>query len=202
MTMEQRIEGDLKKDKSPDLSLWSFTLIGLYTGMRLNEIAETLITDTHPNYIYIPAGKTQNAVRNVPLHPLLKPVIKALKKSSSDSHLIDGLERGGADNKRGHNIGKRLGNVRRNKAKIIDDNYRVDFHSLRHNMKTALRNTGTEMSLIDEIVGHDNENKRPKDVYIHQANLKTLSGIVEKVTHGMKLEAHLKEFISKHYKQL
>lgn len=185
----------LQKQKT-NQSLWAFAVVGLFTGMRRTEIGEILKKDVHEDYIYVRSGKTPNSIRNVPLHPLIKPLVHSLKETSTDEYLFEGLTRGGDDNKRGHYIGKRFSSIK-NKVIQIDNDHRLDFHSFRHNMKTALRNTGLSISLIDEIVGHDYNDKRPSDVYIHQADISILVKAIKPVTHGKKLELYLNESIKK-----
>ena len=74
---------------------WSMTVVALYTGMRANEIAETKLGDVHEDRIHIPEGKPKAAVRDVPLHPVIRPLVARFKTSSTDGYLISGLKRGG-----------------------------------------------------------------------------------------------------------
>lgn len=80
--------------------------------MRANEICEMQLSDIHETHFHVAAGKTGAAVRDVPIHPMLKPLVKKLAKRSEDGYLLSSLRRGGEDSKRNHGIlmafGKRI----------------------------------------------------------------------------------------------
>ena len=73
-------------------------------------------------------GKTAAAVRRIPIHRALQPLINRLTCTSTDGYLIPGLLTGGADARRGHYLGKRFAAVRR---KLGLDSPQTVFHSFR-----------------------------------------------------------------------
>lgn len=168
-----------------DDPLWPLVVIGLYTGMRLNEIAETETKDVHAHYIHVPKGKTESSVRDVPLHPLIRSLVAKLKKASKDGYLIPGLKRGGEDGKRGHYASKRFTRVRR---ALGLERPGVVFHSLRKNFATALANAGVPENIAQQIVGHKKQSMT-FGLYSRGVDRKVLLKEVAKVTYG-KLDAH------------
>lgn len=168
------------KRKSDD-PLWALTVIGLYTGMRGNEIAEIEVKDVHDGYIHIPEGKTDSSVRDVPIHPVIQPLVDSLKEQGKDGYLISGLKRGGEDNKRYHMIGKRFSTLLRNQVKITDKN--VVFHSLRKNFSSALENAGVPVTTAEQIVGHRKQSMT-YGLYSQGVDMKVLTEAVQKVSYG------------------
>src|SRR5690606_1476338 len=109
--------------------LWVLGALGLYTGMRLNELAETELKDVHDTHIYIPIAKSEAGFRDVPIHPVIAPLVQRLRDDSTDGYLLSSLSRSGQDKKRGKWIGNRFS---RWKLAHITRDRTVCFHSLRH----------------------------------------------------------------------
>ena len=159
---------------------WAMAAIALYTGMRANEIAGTQLADVHADYIHIPEGKTDAAVRDVPIHPVIKPLVERLTEESTDGYLINGLKGGGEDGKRGHYVLKRIGATIR-ALKITDK--AVVFHSLRNNFAQAMENAGVSENLAQQIIGHKKQSLT-FGLYSHGVDLGVLQEAVGKVTYG------------------
>jgi len=172
--------------------LFPFSLIALYSGMRSNELAETEIGDVHSDHIHIPEGKTETSVRDVPIHPLLKPLIHKLKEISSDGFLISNLKCGGVDNKRNHYIAKKAGNLIRGKAGITDKT--KVFHSFRKNFATALENAGVPESTSQQLMGHKKKSMT-YSLYSQGVDLPVLINAVNSVSYIDSLEKQLSELI-------
>jgi integrase len=135
----------------PSDPLWSLTVIAAYTGMRREEVAELQVSAVDGKVLRIEEGKTAAAVRRVPIHPAIAPLVKQLAKTTTDDFLIPGLLRGGPDDKRAWYVGKRFGRVIR-KLGIADP--ALDFHALRGTVITQLEGAGVPESTIQLIVGH------------------------------------------------
>ena len=131
--------------------LWSLTVIAAYSGMRREEVGELKASSLDGNALVIEEGKTAAAVRRVPLHPTIAPLVRRLAKTSPDGYLIPGLLRGGPDNKRAWYVGKRFGRAIRQLG-ISDP--ALDFHALRGTVITQLEAAGVPESTIQLIVGH------------------------------------------------
>jgi integrase len=154
------LEG-LSTGQPMDTRLRSLLAIGAYSGMRLNEICETELADAHDTHIHLPEPKTESSVRDVPLHPILLPLIAKLRSESTDGYLIDGLKRGGEDGKRGHYASKRFG-ARKRDLGVVDmyaypngrQSDRIDFHALRGTFISAMQREGVPMEVRKAITGH------------------------------------------------
>ena len=53
------------------------------------------------------------AVRDIPVHPLIQPIIDKLKASAKDEYLIRAINSGGYDNKRSWNFQKKPDRLRK-----------------------------------------------------------------------------------------
>ncbi|HDS1637746.1 TPA: tyrosine-type recombinase/integrase [Stenotrophomonas maltophilia] len=145
----------LKDDRREPL-LFPLTLLALYTGMRLNEVCNLTVSDYDPaaHVLYIREGKSQAAVRVVPIHPAIRPTVAALAQATPDGYLLPGLVAGGPDRKRGHGIGKTWG--RRIRSLGINDR-RLVFHALRATFITAALNSGAPKEVVQQVAGHERE---------------------------------------------
>lgn len=130
--------------------LHSMVLIGMYTGMRIDEIASLRKEDCEGDVFTIRNGKTAAAIRTVPIHPKLKPLVKKLLKESTDDYLIPELTPGGPDNKRSWQIQKAFGRMKTNLGFPPE----LVFHSLRKSLISKLHEVGVPLMLAKTIVGH------------------------------------------------
>ena len=154
-------------------------MIAAFTGMRRDEIASLRVNDISEGAIKIREGKTSAAVRPVPIHPALSPLIANLQQSAKDRFLIPGLLTGGEDAKRGHLIGKRFGTLRDR----LEFDKALDFHGLRRAFITRLESAGVPVSTVKLIVGHSRSDIT-FGLYSGGLPLKALAEAVEKITYG------------------
>lgn len=131
--------------------MWSLTVLAAYSGMRREEVAQLKTSDVDGTMLRIEEGKTAAAVRRVPIHPSLRPLVRRLASTSPDGYLIPGLLEGGPDNKRAWYVGKRFGLAIR---RLGIDDPALDFHALRGTVITQLEGAGIPESTIQLIVGH------------------------------------------------
>jgi len=85
----------------------------------------------------------------VPVHEVLKPLLKHLPKSSTDGYLLSGLNAAGANERRGHYVGKQFG-AARDSLKIVG----IRFHDLGRNFTEALERAQVPESTTRLLVGH------------------------------------------------
>jgi len=178
----------IKKHRGTDDPLWGLTVLALFTGCRAEEIAT--LTKQHCHhldpipYIHVAEGKTKSSIRDVPLHPLVVPLVTKLFDStkSTEEFIIDGLKPGGQDGKRFHGQSKRFATLTRRTLKITDESLR--FHSLRHNLATALRRAGVDSDTIQQITGHAQQGSGSFQRYDHGVLLERLHEVVSQVDYG------------------
>ena len=114
--------------------------LALLSGCRLEELCALKVEDVADGTISIRQGKTAAATRNVPVHPLLGPILER-RSGGSDSYLFAHLSPGGSDKKRSWNISKSFTRYRRSVG-VGGTGREVDFHSFRRCFSTALERAG------------------------------------------------------------
>lgn len=122
-----------------------------FTGCRLAEIAGLRATDIHDHYISVEwtedrSLKTANSVRDIPLHPLLRPVVEPLRQQAG--HIWPNLQscknvQGVEVIRWGHNLSK--------PCKQITGLRPKDF---RDRVIGQLRSNGFNDTLIQRLSGH------------------------------------------------
>jgi len=140
----------------PDDLMHPLCMIALKSGMRRNEIAELKREDVNleERFMVVTEGKTDNAVRQVPIHAELEGVLRVwLQKAekANSEYLLPGLKRAGRDKKRGHLLGKRVGRWIR--ANVSKDRGLV-LHSLRNTFMARAESAGVPEPTTALIVGH------------------------------------------------
>ena len=132
----------------PDPFHW-LPKVAVLSGMRLDEICSLEVTDIKTaegvTYFDIAEGKTDSAVRAVPIHSKLMALIKL---APAAGYLFPHLTPGGPDRKRSWNIGRRLNR----RFKAIEG--ASDFHGLRKTVSQTFERLGVPESSTAQILGH------------------------------------------------
>lgn len=167
-------------------------LIGLYTGARLNEIAQIDLADIRQqDGIWVfdlndegddKQLKTASSRRLVPIHDklieygLLEYVesLRRMKKQKLFPDLPNTVEHG-----RGRNIGRWFNESFLPKLKI--KNNALVFHSLRHTVITRLMQTDTQESVVKALVGHAQQGVTQQNYFKEGYTLKQLSEALQKL---------------------
>ena len=127
--------------------------LALVTGARLDELCALKVTDAHKRedgwWIDIQRGKTEAAVRKVPVHDSAAHVLE--RRKGSRGFLFEGLVPGGPDRKRSWNVSKAFGHFT-HKLDLKEE--RQTFHSLRKTFVEVLEGAEVPLSTIQLIVGH------------------------------------------------
>lgn len=160
--------------------------IGLYSGMRLDEIC-SLKRDDVINVegivsFNITKSKTKAGIRAVPVHSLLIPVINKWLSVNSGEYLLPSANRiQRADGKKGPFYSQAFTRLR-NKAIPAATN-RQCFHSLRGHFITQLDREGVEETRIGTITGQVEKKAKTEAFKTYSAGplMKELKGIVELV---------------------
>ena len=164
------------------------TVVGMYSGMRLEEICN--IQDKHVFHgcFHVHEGKTKAAARVIPVHPLIKPLLEPMSGTFGKGYLIDGIKSGGYDNKRSWNFQKKLGRLRR-KIRISEG---VVFHTLRNTFATRMENLGIPRNHISQLMGHEDSNMA-LDVYSSGLAIERLVESIMKLTYGEEVDSYIKD---------
>ena len=148
--------------------------LGLVTGCRLDELCALQVRDVlvKDRAIRIPEGKTENALRTIPVLKaawgILERRLKEAPQDNPDAYLLPNLKPGGPDGKRSWYITKTFTRFRRSvlgeDGEIALASGRskspVDFHSLRRTFATYLEHASTRThkvnpQVIAELMGHE-----------------------------------------------
>lgn len=143
--------------------LHDLTRLALITGARLDELCSLKSSDIHKRedgwWISIREGKTEAAVREVPIHDSAAHVLERRAKTS-DGFVFEGLVPGGPDRKRSWNASKVFGRYTQ-RLGLGED--RQVFHALRNTFTEAMEAAEVPESTTKLIIGH----KRASLTYGH-----------------------------------
>lgn len=168
-----------------DDPLWPLFVLGAYTGARREELARLKVEHVTSNALKIDKGKTAAAVREVPIHEAIRPLVKALVDGAgSDGYLLAGLKVSGPDGQRSWAIGKRAGRTFRLLG-ITDT--QLDLHALRKTFTSAALNASAPLPVVQQVIGHG-----PAGVTLSNYtlfNMTTCSAAVAGVTYGPEVDS-------------
>jgi integrase len=135
-------------------TLHDLVRLALVTGARLDELCNLKTADTEKRndgwWIKIREGKTQAAVRDVPIHESAAHVLER-RRETPDGYLFPGLAPGGPDKKRSWNVSKAFG---RYCAKLGFTDEALVFHSLRKTFTEAMEAAEVPEATIKLLIGH------------------------------------------------
>ncbi|ODC01528.1 hypothetical protein A3197_03380 [Candidatus Thiodiazotropha endoloripes] len=158
----------------------SITLIAIHTGMRRDEICSLQVEDCTDGAFKVREGKTASAVREVPIHSAIKPLIGSLIDSRDTGPLIKGLVPGGPDMRPSWNIGKVFGRVKKSLGFGKD----YVFHGLRHTFITKMEQADVSGILIERIVGHKSH-ALAFNTYSKGQTIEAMREAIEKVQYNL-----------------
>ncbi|MBO6549669.1 MAG: tyrosine-type recombinase/integrase [Rhizobiales bacterium] len=136
--------------------------IGIYSGMRINEICELKVRDCLDNKFEILVSKTAAGIRSVPVHSeLFEIVARRVHNKSEEEYLLEELKslKPSSTTKRSDPLSKKFGRYHR---KLFGDQ-RIpgqrqspkDFHSLRRSFVTKAEMADQPPWIIAAVVGHE-----------------------------------------------
>lgn len=168
-----------------DEEMQAVMLIGMYSGMRLNEICSlktnNIKTVEGVLCFEILEGKTKSAKRLVPVHSALKTHVKSLLLTPSNSFLFyraSIIDR--ADGKRSTWHTQRF---TRAKRKVLGEqgSERKVFHSLRHEFAQQLDRAQVPEDRIALLMGHERGKTESFKTYSKSGSSTELAGYVENI---------------------
>jgi integrase len=128
--------------------------LALVTGARLDELCALKADHVHKRddgwWITITAGKSEAAVRDIPVHDAATQVLEGRRKRSKE-FIFDFLVPGGPDKKRSWNVSKAFGHYTRG---LDLGDARHTFHELRNTFIEAMEAAEVPESTTKLIVGH------------------------------------------------
>ena len=135
-------------------TLHDLVRLALVTGARLDELCSLKVSDAHKHpdgwWLSIREGKTEAAVRDIPVHDSAAHVL-IRRCTGSRGFIFEGLVPGGPDKKRSWNVSKVFGHYTR---KLDLGDKRQVFHSLRNSFIEAMEAAEVPESTTALIVGH------------------------------------------------
>jgi integrase len=183
--------GYIDKFHKPDF-YW-LPIVALFTGARREELAALLAADIKTvddvPTLFIPKGKTPDARRLIPLHPVLLSLgfmdyakhIQDMGEAYLFPYLLDGA------NGRGKNAGRHFSNWL-TEMKITSS--RKVFHSFRHTVITRLHATGANPAHVMQIAGHSGESKGVHfETYTHDVGLQALAETLGRLSYKLDFES-------------
>ena len=169
--------------------IFGISCIGLYSGMRLDEICSLKKEDVLDDCFRVTEGKTKSSIRTVPIQNIILPIVEKLIGTSNNEFLLSDLRTRGND--RSHYVGK-LMTTRRKQLGFEKRKY--TFHSFRSNFMTEMDNNGTELSVTERLVGHSHKNL-VRDVYSSGVRLERLRNAINQLSYG-KVDNTVKTMIN------
>lgn len=172
-----------------DLQLPAVTAIGMFTGMRIEEVCSLkvsqIITEHGIRCFDIVDSKTQAGIRKIPIHSQLLPLVDRLLEVTKDeaeiapmdTYLISGLNLNKYDD-RANAVGKRFGRLK----KSLGYGDKKVYHSIRKCVVTQLDRAGFRETAIADVVGHDNPNMT-MGRYSAGSDLATMKEMVEVISY-------------------
>jgi integrase len=142
-----------------DEEMQNVTLIGMYSGMRLNEICSLRAANIQEIdgvlCFEVTEGKTKSAARIIPVHSLITPLVLSLREKPHNGFLFyraSMIDR--ADGKRSTWHSQRFTRAKR-KALGEEGTERKVYHSLRHEVAQQLDRNQVPEDRIALLLGHE-----------------------------------------------
>lgn len=130
---------------------------GFYTGMRLSEILRAKIQD---NAMVVLDTKNGTAIKSVPMHPALQRYLKVWPPKHAKSTV------------------QKWQRIARDKVGL----HHVHFHDLRHSTASALINSGADLYMVGQVLGHKDPRSTQRYAHLkHDTMKRALDKIGQKV---------------------
>lgn len=168
--------------------LQSVILIGLYSGMRLDEIAslkrDDIVEIDGIRVFSVTKSKTKAGIRCVPIHSMVLPIVERWLSLKSGEYLLPTANRiQRADGKKGPYYSQAFTRLR--DKMIPEATNRQCYHSLRGHLITQLDRKGIEETRIGTITGQVEKKAKTEAFRTYSAGplMKELKQIIELVSY-------------------
>jgi hypothetical protein len=172
-------------------------LIGLHSGLRLDEACQLYLTDIKYDESGIPFFdindeldknlKTSQSNRNIPIHPIILELgfldyVENLRKQGKERlwQNLKWWKKGGY----GRDLGKWFQEI--NRYFITEDKKKV-FHSFRHNMEDIMKSHRVEETLRNDILGHKNKGEGNAR-YGNEYSVAVMREVFDLIDYGIDVE--------------
>nr|WP_227544973.1 site-specific integrase [Klebsiella quasipneumoniae] len=166
------------------------TLIGMYSGMRLNEICSLQVGNIRRIEgvlcLEVTEGKTKSAARIIPVHSRIIDLVESLLQKPYNGFLFYRASiTDRADGKRSTWHVNRFTRAKR-KALGVEGSERKVFHSLRHEFAQQLDRNQVPEDRIALLMGHERGKTETFKTYSkHSASSKELSQYIESISFSL-----------------
>lgn len=133
-----------------DQPLTDLIALGAYTGARIEELGRLTKETCQDGVFTIRKSKTDAGVREIPIHPVVAPLVARMLKASTDGYLVPSS----TDNKYGERasaLGKKYGKLKTS----LGFGSNLVFHSTRNTLITLMERAGVSEGIAADIVGHE-----------------------------------------------
>ncbi|MCE9684466.1 tyrosine-type recombinase/integrase [Halomonas alkalisoli] len=161
--------------------------LGFYTGARIDELCSLKVTDIIQRQgiwcMAVREGKNRNAIREVPLHSAVKPLVleqlKHAKAAGSDYLFPEAGESVRSDGKKGPKFSQWFSRL--TGKTIPKEGRKLGFHSFRGTAITIMKGAGYQEQLVVWITGHERGLTTASKVYHRGPDFKTRLKAVEAI---------------------
>jgi integrase len=136
--------------KQGDTALADLIALASYTGARIEELASLTKETSREGTFSIIDSKTAAGVRQVPIHPSIKALVKRLAKNSADGYLIPSTSKS-KYGVRSDPLSKRFGRLKES----MGFGPGHVFHSIRKTVATLLEQAKVPEGVAADILGHE-----------------------------------------------
>ena len=167
-----------------DGELHDLTMLGLYSGARLEELASLQVTNIIEiggiKCFDIKEGKNKNAIRVIPIHSKLLAVVERLVIGNHSGYLFYRASTSDrADGKKSFWYSQAFTRAR---IKALGKNVKNKvFHSLRHNFSTKLDRKEVPEIRANQLLGHEKAKTISYQLYSAGVEIKELKRLIELV---------------------
>lgn len=193
------------KERSP-AQYW-VPIVGLYSGMRMEEICQLFVEDIRYCYDFpcfdnnededgLKRLKSSAATRVVPIHSKIIELgflnyVEEQKKAGSKFLFPDLYERQDKDGRKSHSI-SRWFSEKRKEIGFHKQTPMIDFHSFRANVATELQRANISEFNVANLLGHGTGNTESWARYADYAKLETLKENIETLSYeGLEIKRTL-----------